>query len=100
MIVTLYRQVADAVRRDGTAYEVAGISGSWFGYAGNMEWAWQRDWFDYGNATAVFVEMMKDETLPDAMVSRMNRAPGPGLPGHYRRGEAPVGLWPVDKKPE
>ena len=99
MVVIFYRQIADAVRRDGTPYEVAGISGSWFGYGGNMQWAWQRDWFDYGNATAVFIEMMNDGTLPETMASRMNRPPRPGLPGHYRRGEAPVSLWSIVGEP-
>ena len=37
-------------RADGTEYEVHGIGGSWFRYAGDSQWSWQRDWFDFGNA--------------------------------------------------
>ena len=49
-VVGFWRQIADATRDDGTSYEVAGIGGSWFRYGGDQQWAWQRDWFDYGNA--------------------------------------------------
>jgi hypothetical protein len=33
-VIGLWRQVADAKRADGGRYEVAGIGGSWVGYAG------------------------------------------------------------------
>ncbi len=94
MVVGFWRQIADATRADGSHYEVAGIGGSWFGYAGNQEWAWQRDWFDYGNAAAVFMEMIGDGTLSDAMTERMHRSLGGDQPGHYPRGQAPAPLWP------
>ena len=58
-VIGLWKQVADAKRPDGSAYEVAGLGGSWFRYAGNWQWSWQRDFFDFGNATALFVEMMR-----------------------------------------
>jgi len=95
-VVGFWRQIADATRADDSHYEVAGIGGSWFGYGGNQEWAWQRDWFDYGNAAAVFLEMMKDGTLSDGMTERMHRAIGGGQPGHYSLGQAPAPLWPPD----
>ena len=95
-VVGFWRQIADAVREDGTHYEVAGIGGSWFRYAGNFQWSWQRDWFDYGNAAAVFLEMITDGKLSEGMTERMNRAMKPGqLPGHYRLADTPVGLWEV-----
>ena len=72
-----------ATRADGTRYEVAGIGGSWFGYAGDFQWRFQRDWFDYGNAAACFLEMMSDGTLSEGMTARMHRSLGGGLPGHY-----------------
>jgi hypothetical protein len=93
-VMTLWRQVADATRADGTPYEVAGFGGSWFGYAGDMRWAWQRDWFDVGNATALFLEMMKDGSLSDGMTERMHRALGGDQPGHHPLGRAPVAMWP------
>ena len=93
-VVGFWRQIADAARDDGTHYEVAGIGGSWFRYGGDMQWSWQRDWFDYGNAAAVFLEMISDGTLSEAMTERMNRSLQPGqLPGHYPLAETPVGLW-------
>ena len=94
-VLGLWRQIADAKRPDGTSYEVGGIGGSWFRYAGNFQWSWQRDFFDFGNATALFVEMLTDGTLSDGMTRRMERVAAGSLPGHYRLGEAPVGLWEV-----
>lgn len=92
-VLGLWKQVADAERTDGTPYEVAGLGGSWFRYAGNFQWSWQRDFFDFGNATAVFIEMIGDGVLSDGMQKRMERSLRRELPGHYKLGEAPVGLW-------
>ncbi|MGK2930238.1 MAG: nuclear transport factor 2 family protein [Acidimicrobiales bacterium] len=93
-VVGFWRQVADATRADGSHYEVAGIGGSWFRYGGDHQWSWQRDWFDYGNAAAVFMEMMGAGTLSEGMTARMERSLAPGqLPGHYPIPESPVGLW-------
>ena len=94
-VIGLWRQIADATRPDGSHYEVAGLGGSWFGYAGDGQWSFQRDWFDYGNAAALFVEMMGDGTLSEGMTARMHRALGGGLPGHYPIGGAPAPLWPA-----
>src|SRR3954447_474741 len=95
-VVGFWRQIADATRADGSHYEVAGIGVSWFRYAGGFQWSWQRDWFDYGNAAAVFMEMIGDGTLSEGMTERMNRSLQPGqLPGHYPFAETPVGLWEV-----
>jgi hypothetical protein len=92
-VIGLWRQVADATRSDGSPYEVAGIGGSWFRYGGNWQWSWQRDWFDFGNAAAVFMEMMQAGVLSEGMTKRMDRSLSGSLPGHYKRGEAPAGLW-------
>src|SRR5690606_35963125 len=92
-VVGFWKQVADATRADGTHYEVAGIGGSWFRYGGNFQWCWQRDWFDYGNAAAVFMEMLGDGTLSEGMTKRMERVAAGSLPGHYRIADTPVGLW-------
>jgi hypothetical protein len=92
-VVGFWRQVADAERADGRRYEVAGIGGSWFVYGGDFQWRWQRDWFDFGNAAAVFLEMMSDGTLSDGMTARMQRSMKSDLPGYYPVWTAPVGLW-------
>lgn len=93
-VVGFWKQVGAARRPDGGAYEVAGIGGSWFRYAGNWQWSWQRDFFDLGNATALFIEMIKADALSEGMRRRMERAAARERPpGHYRIGEGPVPLW-------
>ena len=93
-VLGFWKQIADTARPDGTSYEVPGIGGSWFRYGGNWQWSWQRDFFDFGNATALFVEMIGDGTLSAGMQRRVGRASSVHpLPGHYRLGQAPVGLW-------
>ena len=92
-IVGFWRQLADAKRSDGTRYEVAGIGGSWFRYAGNFQWNWQRDWFDFGNAATLFMEMMKNDQLSEGMTERMNRSMEENLPGYYPSFKAPVQIW-------
>jgi hypothetical protein len=95
-ILGLWKQVANATKADGINYEIAGLGGSWFRYGGNFQWSWQRDFFDVGNAGAVFMAMIGDGTLLPGMQQRIERAmSGERLPGHYRLGEAPVGLWEV-----
>lgn len=94
-VIGLWRQVADAKRDDGSPYEVPGIGGSWFRYAGNWQWSWQRDFFDFGNVATLFMEMIEDGTLSEGMTKRMERSAAGSLPGHYRLGEAPAGLWEV-----
>ena len=95
-ILGLWRQVAEARRPDGSAYEIAGLGGSWFCYAGNWMWAWQRDFFDVGNATATFMEMISAGALSDGMKKRIERATsGERLPGHYPVGSAPASMWPT-----
>jgi hypothetical protein len=93
-ILGFWRQIADATRRDGSHYEIAGLGGSWFRYAGDFRWRWQRDFFDVGNATATFIEMIQADALSPGMQRRLERATsGKRLPGHYPLGGAPVGLW-------
>jgi hypothetical protein len=93
-VIGLWKQVADAKRPDGSPYEVAGLGGSWFKYGGNWQWSWQRDFFDFGNATSLFVEMMRAGVLSEGMQRRLDRAStDKRLPGHYAIGTAPAGLW-------
>lgn len=92
-VVGFWRQIADAPRTDGGEYEVAGLGGSWFRYAGGGKWSWQRDFFDLGNVTALFVEMIQAGTLSEGMKRRMEAASG-RLPAHFRLGQGPAPLWP------
>jgi len=80
-----WRQVAPVQAPDGAPYEVAGTGGSWFRYAGDYKWEWQRDFFDHANAGAVFGAMMKNEQLTPAMIARMKK--GSKMPGWVRRSE-------------
>jgi hypothetical protein len=93
-VVGFWKQVAGATRPGGGRYEVAGIGGSWFRYAGNWQWSWQRDFFDLGNAVALFLEMIKADALSDGMRRRMQRSTsGERLPGHYPISTGPATLW-------
>jgi len=92
-ILGLWKQVADATRPDGTHYEIAGLGGSWFRYAGDFKWSWQRDFFDVGNATATYIEMIQADALSEGMQARLAKSHDGRPPGHYPVGGAPVGLW-------
>jgi hypothetical protein len=95
MVIGLWKQVADVRRPDGGSYEVAGFGCSWFGYADGA-WIWQRDFFDHGNAGALFIEMMSADVLSDGMTARIEAAmSGKRAPGHYRAKDLPVPLWPT-----
>jgi len=78
-----WRQVAPIVDPDGNPYEIRGTGGSWFRYAGDFKWCWQRDFFDHINAGAVFGEMMAAGQLSERMQERMKK--GSQMPGWTRR---------------
>jgi hypothetical protein len=85
-VVAFWRQVAPGQRPDGTPYEIRGVGGSWFRYAGNYQWAEQRDFFDFGNAMALFMELIQAGALRPAMQRRIERAmAGEVMPGHVKR---------------
>ena len=92
-VIGLWKQVADAKRADGRNYQVDGIGGSWFRYGGNFQWSWQRDFFDFGNVSALFMEMITANALTPGMMKRIERSGAGPLPGWYKIGEAPVVLW-------
>ncbi|TJZ81118.1 nuclear transport factor 2 family protein [Rhodococcus oryzae] len=93
-VIGLWKQIADATRADGSNYSVHGIGGSWFRYGGDFQWSWQRDFFDFGNVSALFLEMITDGALSDGMNARIQRSvSGEKLPGWYPAGGAPVPLW-------
>ncbi|KAA9156531.1 nuclear transport factor 2 family protein [Amycolatopsis acidicola] len=93
-VIGLWKQIADARRPDGTPYEVVGIGGSWFRYAGDRRWDWQRDFFDFGNVSALYLDMIKADALSAGMRARIQKATsGKPLPGFYQQGQAPVPIW-------
>ena len=78
----------------GAATRWPGSAAAGSATAGDWQWEWQRDFFDLGNVTALFLEMIKAGALSDGMQRRMERAvSGAKLPGHYPLGEGPVPLW-------
>jgi len=84
-IVAFWKQIAPVKRADGRFYEIRGVGGSWFRYAGSYLWGWQRDFFDVGNATALFVELIGEGKLGATMQKRIERVmAGELFPGHVK----------------
>ena len=83
--IGIWRQVAPIEDPDGVPYEIHGTGGSWFRYAGDFRWAWQRDFFDHINAGTVFGAMAKNGQLSPVMQERMKK--GSKMPGWVRRSE-------------
>lgn len=84
-VIGFWKQVAPYKRKDGSAYEIAGVGGSWFEYAGNFKWRWQKDFFDLGNAKALFFELAGAGLLEPVVKEKIHRqARGALLPGHRK----------------
>ena len=83
-MIGIWRQIAPVKGEDGQPYEIGGTGGSWFRYAGNYQWAWQRDFFDHTNAGQIFKLMAKNGTLTPKMIERLQK--GPSMPGWVPRG--------------
>ena len=84
-VLGIWRQIAPVKDPDGNPYEIAGTGGSWFRYAGDYKWCWQRDFFDHGNAAAIFGAMAKNQQLTPKMIERMKK--GSNMPGWLRRAD-------------
>jgi len=82
-VIGVWRQIAPEKDENGQPYEIAGTGGSWFRYAGNFQWAWQRDFFDHINAGVVFGALAKAGKLKPAMLERMKK--GSNQPGWIPR---------------
>lgn len=81
--VGFWRQIAPVNDpATGKPYEIQGTGGSWFHYAGDFKWDWQRDFFDHMNAGHTFLQMAKNGHLSDEMQRRMGE--GSGMPGWHR----------------
>ncbi|MEZ4287196.1 MAG: hypothetical protein R3A47_03425 [Polyangiales bacterium] len=86
-IVGFWRQVAPFKRADGTSFEVAGVGGSWFRYAGDYKWSWQRDFFDFANVKSMFFELAGAGHLNETIRKKIHQQAKGGaqlLPGHEK----------------
>ncbi len=93
-VIGFWKQTADETRENGEPYIVQGLGGCWFRYGGNFQWSWQRDFFDFGNVSHLFMQMITDNKLSDGMNKRIERSTAETpLPGWYRIGQSPVPLW-------
>lgn len=91
-VIGFWKQQAPEAARDGDGnrIEVAGIGGSWFEYAGDFKWHWQRDFFDFGNAKSVFFQLAGQGLLSDIVKDKIHtQARGKMLPGHEPLGTPP-----------
>jgi ketosteroid isomerase-like protein len=84
-VIGIWRQVAPVKDAGGRPYEIAGTGGSWFRYAGDGQWSWQRDFFDHGNAGAVFLTLAANGQLSEPMQKRMKA--GSNMPGWVPRSD-------------
>ncbi len=83
-VIGFFRQISPVKREDGTNYEVEGVSGSRFHYGGNYQWCEQKDFFDFGNLKALFIELAAVDGLkPELKKNIQNLATGQLLPGNY-----------------
>ncbi|MBF6170187.1 nuclear transport factor 2 family protein [Nocardia blacklockiae] len=92
-VIGFWKQINEKSRDDGRPYSPEGIGGSWFRYGGDFQWSWQRDFFDFGNVSALFLEMITANALSPGMQKRIERSAAGPLPGWYRIGTAPAPLW-------
>ncbi len=92
-VVGFWKQVSPYKRSNGSVIEVDGIGGSWFRYAGNYKWSWQRDFFDLLCVFSAFAEIAGQGNLsPEVKKKLHEKARGKLLVGHQRlRPSAPIG---------
>lgn len=84
-VIGFWRQTSPFTRKDGSQICIEGIGGSWFEYAGNFQWKWQRDFFDFGNARETFMELAGMGVLNSTIKTKIQRqARGELLPGHVQ----------------
>ena len=104
MVLGFWKQRSGIINDEtGEEYEILGIGGSWFGVErqvggaddGLIKFSWQRDWFDLGNAAALFIELMEKGMLSEGMTKRMTRRMAVGENGLYPVHKAPVGIWDI-----
>lgn len=91
-VVGFWKQIATDA--EGAQSEIYGIGGSWFRYGGDGKWNWQRDFFDFGHVSALYLDLIKAGKLSAGMQKRIERGmSGEKVPGYYPLGKSPVALW-------
>jgi len=91
-IVGFWKQIVN--KADNTTDEVYGIGGSWFRLNEDLLIEWQRDFFDFGHVSSMFMKLISSGDLSAGMQKRIERSlSGEKLPGYYPLGEAPVPIW-------
>jgi hypothetical protein len=98
MVVGFWKQRSGITNDDtGREFEVPGLGGSWFGVArqpdGELKFAWQRDWFDFGAMAHTMGAVVKSGKAPDTLMERL-KVFGLEVPGHYRPEDLPSSVWP------
>ena len=79
---------------DAEEYEIYGIGGSWFRLDADAKIEWQRDFFDFGHVSALYMDLIKAGKLSAGMQKRIERGmSGEKVPGYYPLGKAPVPIW-------
>ena len=91
-IVGFWKQIVH--KGDGTRDEIYGIGGSWFRLDERLLIEWQRDFFDFGHVSKMFMTLIESGDLSAGMQKRIERSmAGEQLPGYYPLGEAPSKIW-------
>ncbi|GAA0249218.1 nuclear transport factor 2 family protein [Cryptosporangium japonicum] len=97
MIVGFWKQRSGIPDDEGREYEILGIGGSWFGVepddAGDLRFAWQRDWFDLGSTAHTFLSIVSAGKAPQGLRDRM-KVDGKSAPGHFSAAGLPSTVWP------
>jgi hypothetical protein len=91
-VVGFWKQVATDA--DGIEQEVYGIGGSWFRLNAEAKIEWQRDFFDFGHVSALYMDLIKAGKLSEGMQKRIERGmSGEKVPGYYPLGKSPSPIW-------
>jgi hypothetical protein len=91
-VVGFWKQVATDA--DGIEQEVYGIGGSWFRLNADAKIEWQRDFFDFGHVSALYMDLIKAGKLSEGMQKRIERGmSGEKVPGYYPLGKSPSPIW-------
>jgi hypothetical protein len=91
-IVGFWKQIV--TKTDGSQDEIYGIGGSWFRLNDDLLIEWQRDFFDFGHVSKMFMTLIESGDLTPAMQKRIERSvAGERLPGYYPLGKAPLPIW-------
>jgi hypothetical protein len=91
-IVGFWKQIVN--KTDGSQDEIYGIGGSWFRLGSDLKIEWQRDFFDFGHVSTMFMKLIESGDLSEGMQKRIERSvAGEKLPGYYPLGGSPVPIW-------